>query len=102
MSQNKITKIDLVESIFSETNIEKKVIQEVVDSLFDKVKESLKAGSAIELRGFGTFDLNQRKGRANARNPKTGEIVSVKPHMVAIFRPGKELKTSVWNFEREK
>ena len=51
----------------------------------------------IELRGFGTFEIRTRKGREKARNPKTGDLVSVETHGVAIFRPGKELKDAVWN-----
>jgi integration host factor subunit beta len=42
-----------------------------------------------------------RKGRSKARNPKTGEIVSVDPHFVSVFRPGKEIKQAVWNLPVE-
>ena len=102
MAQKKITKVDLVEAVFLDTSLEKKEIQEVVDSLLEKIKDSLKAGSSIELRGFGSFEVRLRKGRAKARNPKTGELVSVEPHSVAIFRPGKELKDTVWKINKHK
>lgn len=102
MSQKKITKIDLVEAVYIDTGLEKRAIQEVVDSLLDKIKDSLKTGSSIELRGFGTFELRVRKGRARARNPKTGETVSVESHAVAAFRPGKELKAAVWGIKNQK
>lgn len=102
MSQKKITKIDLVEAVFLDTNLEKKVVQEVFDSLLDKIKDSLKSGSSIELRGFGTFELRERKGRSKARNPKTGETVSVENHSIVAFRPGKELKAAVWGIKKEK
>lgn len=101
MSQNKMTKIDLVESVFTDTNVERKAVQEVVDSLLEKIKDALKNGSTIELRGFGTFELRVRKGREKARNPKTGEKVSVASHTVAIFRPGKDLKSAVWNLQEK-
>ena len=55
MAQKKITKVDLVEAVFLDTSLEKKEIQEVVDSLLEKIKDSLKAGSSIELRGFGSL-----------------------------------------------
>lgn len=97
MSQNKITKSDLVDSIFSEKKIEKKIIQDVIDSLLGQLKNSLIDGSTIELRGFGTFELRERKGRAKARNPRTGDVVSVEPHSIVAFRSGKELKSAVWN-----
>ena len=55
----------------------------------------------IELRGFGTFEVRTRKGREKARNPKTGDLVAVDTHGVAVFRPGKELKDLVWNLRQE-
>ncbi|NLK46291.1 MAG: integration host factor subunit beta [Treponema sp.] len=102
MAQKKITKVDLVEAVFLDTSLEKKEIQEVVDSLLEKIKDTLKTGASIELRGFGSFEVRLRKGREKARNPKTGEIVSVPPHSVAVFRPGKELKDAVWKINKSK
>lgn len=51
----------------------------------------------IELSSFRTFGVRTRKGRYRARNPKTGEIVAVDTHGVAVFRPGKELKDLAWD-----
>ena len=68
----------------------------VIDEFFEEVKNGLVKDRVIELRGFGTFEVRTRKGRERARNPKTGEIVAVDTHGVAVFRPGKELKESVW------
>ena len=97
MSSEKFTKFDLVESIYQNTNLEKKQIQDVVELLFDELKTALKNGKIIELRGFGTFEPRLRKGRKKARNPKTGEAISVAPHYVAAFRSGQELKKSLWD-----
>ena len=102
MVQSKMTKNDLVEAVFLDTTVEKKVIQEVVDSLLDRIKDSLKNGSVIELRGFGTLELRLRKGRAKARNPRTGESVSVEPHSVVAFRAGKDLRSAVWGLTDKK
>ena len=95
MTGKKITKYDLVSAVYSKTDCEKKVVQQVVDSLLGQLKEVLLDGSTIELRGFGTFELRLRKGRSKARNPKTGESVKVEPHYSVSFRPGKELKKSI-------
>lgn len=100
MSSDKITKIDLVESIHDSTGYDKKAVQEIVDSLFFNIKKSLENGSTIELRGFGTFEPRLRKGRAVAHNPKTGEILSVAPHYVVAFRSGQELKKSLWDLKK--
>ena len=102
MAQNKVTKIDLVEAVYLDTKVEKKAIQEVVDSLLVKIKDALKNGSDIELRGFGTFELRVRKGREKARNPRTGEHVSVESHAVVAFRGGKDLRSSVWGLTDKK
>lgn len=97
----KVTKTDLVESVYAESGIERKIAQKAIDSFLRQVKESLENGNVIELRGFGTFEPRLRKGREKARNPKTGEEVSVKPHYVAAFRAGQELKNNLWNLSVE-
>ena len=97
MAGKKITKYDLVEAVYQNTKCEKRVVQVVVESLLVQLKDSLKEGNTIELRGFGTFEPRLRKGRVKARNPKTGEQLSVAPHYVAAFRSGQELKKSLWN-----
>lgn len=102
MAGNKVTKFDLVESVHAKVDCEKKVVQCVLESLLDEIKNSLKDGSTIELRGFGTFELRLRKGREKARNPKTGAPVSVEPHYVAAFRSGQELKNALWELETPK
>ena len=99
MSVLKITKNDLVDAVYKASNIEKQVIAEVVDSFLIQTRTALEKGSTIELRGFGTFEPRLRKGRAVARNPKTGELLSVEPHYVAIFRAGKILKDKLWNLK---
>ncbi|MCQ2600237.1 MAG: integration host factor subunit beta [Treponema sp.] len=95
MADDKLTKIDLVESVYLNTKIEKQDVQKVIDNLLEQLKSSMIDGKTIELRGFGTFEKRLRKGRSKARNPKTGEIVSVEPHYVAVFRPGRELKNAI-------
>ncbi len=96
---NKITKNNIVDSIYKSTDVEKQVIQEILDQFLLQLKTSLENGATIELRGFGTFEPRLRKGRSVARNPKTGEILSVEPHYIAAFRPGQELKEKLWNLK---
>ncbi|QTQ13678.1 integration host factor subunit beta [Treponema parvum] len=97
MSAKKITKYDLVESVYQNTKHEKRVVQDIVENLLIELKTVLKEGATIELRGFGTFEPRLRKGRTRARNPKTGEQLSVAPHYVAAFRSGQELKKALWD-----
>ena len=95
-SSKKLTKAEIIDSIREEVNLEKEDIHKVIDSFLKHVKGALQEDKVIELRGFGTFEIRTRKGRERARNPKTGDIVPVSTHGVAIFRPGKELKKTVW------
>lgn len=95
MSEKKITKSDIIDKIYSNSKIEKKVIQDVFEHTLEEFKNALKEGLTIELRGFGTFEPRLRLGREKARNPKTGQTVSVEPHYVAAFRAGKDLKNAL-------
>ena len=97
----KVTKFELVEAVYEDTSYDKKTVQTVIDSFLEQVKNSLKNSSTIELRGFGTFELRLRKGKVSARNPKTGDKVSVAPHYVAAFRAGQELKKSLFEIPVE-
>ena len=99
-NKNKTTKTVLVDKILERTEnpeIEKQDVLNIIDLLLDEFKNSLVDGKCIELRGFGTLELRLRKGKQAARNPKTGEIVSVAPHYVAAFRSGQELRNKLWN-----
>jgi len=97
VSASKLTKAEIIESIFQETKVGKKVIHEVIDKLFEEVKQALVEDRVVELRGFGTFEVRMRKGRENARNPKTGELTPCHNHGVTSFRPGRYLKLKTWN-----
>ena len=68
MESKKVTKFDLVEAVYLKTKYEKKTVQAVLESLLENIKSSLKDGSTIELRGFGTFELRLRKGRSRAQS----------------------------------
>ena len=98
--KEKLTKADIIENIHGDLNLNRNDIHEVLDAFFEELKKGLQDEKIIELRGFGTFEVKTRKGREKARNPKTGEVVSVDTHGVAIFRPGKELKDFVWNLRQ--
>lgn len=96
-SNKKLTKAEIIDGIYEELDIDRSDIHKVIDKLFDHLKNALSADQVIELRGFGTFEIRTRKGREKARNPRTGEIVPVNTHGVAVFRPGKQLKKIAWN-----
>lgn len=99
MADKKVTKGILVESVYQKiAKCEKYVVQDVLDLLLVELREALESGATVELRGFGTFEPRLRKGRSKARNPKTGDMVSVAPHYVAVFRAGQALRKALWDF----
>ncbi|MDR3173340.1 MAG: integration host factor subunit beta [Treponema sp.] len=97
MAVSKYTKADIVDLVCEKTGASRKEIRIVIDLFIDELKRALGRSRVIELRGFGTFEIKARKGRARARNPKTGKYVEVTSHSIAVFRPGRELKKAVWN-----
>jgi integration host factor subunit beta len=101
MAGTKYTKADIVDSVYQKTGMNRKEIRTVIDLFLDDIKDALIKQMAIELRGFGTFEVRVRKGRQRARNPKTGKPVSVNSHGIAAFRPGRELKHDVWKLGDE-
>jgi len=96
MAARRFTKAEIVDALYDNTGIERKEIRKVIDLFFNEIKTALLRRDVIELRGFGTFEIKVRKGRSRARNPKTGETVSVRPHGIVCFRPGRELKHDAW------
>jgi len=97
MSKPKLTKADIVEMIFERKSITKKDLSDVVDMVFEAIRNAMADDKTVELRGFGTFEIRTRKGRQKARNPKTGELVAVETHGKVIFRPGREMKNQAWS-----
>ena len=99
MDKVKLTRVQIGENIHAALGIPRSTIQKIIESFYESMKEGLRQGRTIELRGFGTFYVKQRKGRIG-RNPKTGKQVEVPAHGVALFRPGLELKRGVRNLRR--
>jgi integration host factor subunit beta len=86
-----MTKAELVEEVARSIDLPKKSAETIVNTVFDSVISALHAGEKVELRGFGSFRLRERKERVG-RNPKTGATVHVPTKKVPYFKAGKELK----------
>ena len=90
-----MTKSELIEKIGLQLrHLSKTEVEIIVETLFDKMVDSLKAGNRVEVRGFGTFEVRHREAR-QGRNPKTGASVYVKNRCVPFFKVGKELKQRI-------
>lgn len=89
-----MTKADLVERIFERIGLSKKEAQEIIEILFDTMKQSLIEGESVKISGFGTFNVRQKMSR-KGRNPKTGEELEITPRRVITFKISNNLKSDL-------
>ena len=91
-----MTKADLIEEVARITDVTRRDSEVIVETIFDSIVHSLRAGDKIEIRGFGSFRTRQRNSRVG-RNPKTGDRVDVPAKKIPFFKPSKELKDLINN-----
>lgn len=84
-------KADIVNRVAEESEVPRVKAAEAVDTILEAMKNALSEGKRIELRGFGVFQVRDRK-KGVGRNPKTGVEVTIAPGKTVRFKPGKELK----------
>lgn len=92
MTKNDLIK-ELQEQLKSYSNQD---VAYVVNIIFDSMIDAIKRGERIELRGFGSFVVRERKPRMG-RNPKSGAEVKLAERKVPFFKTGKELRIMVDN-----
>ncbi len=85
---------ELVDSVADKTGLTKKDTESFLNSFVETVVQELKNGGSVNLVGFGSFRVVQRKAR-EARNPRTGDTVRIPARKVPAFKPGKDLKTAL-------
>lgn len=89
-----MNKQELVTELSTQTGLSEKDCTLVVNSLTSTIIDQLSQQQDVKLVGFGTFSTRESKGRLG-RNPKTGEAVNIPNKIVAKFRAGKLLKTTI-------
>jgi integration host factor subunit beta len=89
-----MNKSELVEALANENGLTYKKAEEIVNLIFDSMAETLSDGGRIEIRGFGSFVVKDYKSYTG-RNPKTGEVIKVRPKRLPFFKVGKELRERV-------
>ena len=85
-----MTKQQLIEKVAAKTELKKAEVEVAIDSVLDLVAEALRSNERVDLRGFGSFVVKERKER-QGRNPRTGETITIAAKRDASFRPSKEL-----------
>ncbi len=90
-----MTKAEIVEQVYTSLDgFSKKESAEIVDVVFEKIKETLERGEKIKISGFGNFVVRQKDERTG-RNPQTGQEIKIAPRRVLTFKPSQVLKNSI-------
>jgi integration host factor subunit beta len=93
-------KSDLINILVVKRGVTQKQAEATIETIFDSMKDALCRGENIEIRGLGAFHVKHYDGY-QGRNPKTGEVIPVKPKRGILFRTGKELRDRVNREEEE-
>ena len=94
-----MTKADIIEQIYQKVGFSKKESADIVELVFDTIKETLEKGEKIKISGFGNFVVRAKRPRIG-RNPQTGEEIEISARKVLTFRPSQVLKAAL-NHEGE-
>jgi integration host factor subunit alpha len=89
-----MTKADLVDAIFEKVGLSKKEAQDIIEILFDTIKQTFVEGESVKISGFGTFNIRKKMSR-RGRNPKTGEDLEITPRRVITFKVSNHMKEDI-------
>ncbi len=89
-----MNKSELIVALAQKAELSKKDAEKALSAFVEVVTETLKAGDKVQLVGFGTFESKERPART-ARNPRTGEEITIAASKTASFKVGKALKDSI-------
>ena len=89
-----MNKADIISAVHEVLGSTKADAERVVDTVFTNIEKAMKDGDSVSVAGFGIFEAKLRAKR-EARNPRTGETVTVPAMRVPKFRAAKALKDSV-------
>ncbi|EEG76628.1 HU family DNA-binding protein [Dethiobacter alkaliphilus] len=89
-----MNKSELISNVAENAGLTKKDTEKVVNAIFDTIGDALAKGDKVQVIGFGTFDVRERKAR-EGRNPATGDTITIPAVKVPVFKAGKALKDTV-------
>tara|TARA_B100000401_G_scaffold432605_1_gene370140 strand:+ start:1000 stop:1293 length:294 start_codon:yes stop_codon:yes gene_type:complete len=95
MRQN-LTKKEIINSIYMQLGFSKKLIETVLEDIFDILLENIQENGKVKISNFGTFILRHKKSRLG-RNPKTKKEAIISQRNVILFKPSKYLKNKINN-----
>ena len=86
-----MTKAEIVEQIYEQVGFSKKESAELVEKVFQTIKETLSEGEKVKISGFGNFVVRPKNAR-KGRNPQTGQEILLDARRVLTFKPSLVLK----------
>ncbi|MCL4476748.1 MAG: integration host factor subunit alpha [Nitrospirae bacterium] len=86
-----MTKADLVDIIFGKVGLSKIESQNIIEMIFETIRQTLVEGESVKVSGFGTFNVKKKNAR-RGRNPKTGDELQITPRRVVTFRASNHFK----------
>ena len=90
-----MTKTEIVHRVYTRLGgFSKKESADLVDLVFETIKETLGRGEKIKISGFGNFVVRHKKERMG-RNPQTGQPIVIAPRSVLNFKPSQVLKNAL-------
>ncbi len=89
-----MNKAELVKSLAEKAGVTQKEAGKILDATVATIQEALAGGDKVQIIGFGTFEVRDRKAR-KVISPATGEEIEVPATRVPAFKPGKSLKEAV-------
>jgi integration host factor subunit alpha len=89
-----LTKLDIIDSIYTHLDIPKKDCTSIVESLFDLIKDDLGKGNDVMISGFGKWTVKS-KNKRRGRNPQTGEPMSIDARRVVTFKSSNVLRDAI-------
>jgi len=89
-----VNKSELISVVAEKAEMTKKDTEKVVNEVFEGISAALAQGDKVQIIGFGTFDVRERKAR-EGRNPATGDAITIPAVKVPVFKAGKALKDNV-------
>ncbi len=88
------TKASIIDAICEKIGLPKKDSTEIVELLFDTMKNTLEKGSNLKISGFGSFTVREKKARLG-RNPQTGNSMEITARRVVTFKPSQVLRDAL-------
>ncbi|MBI3540693.1 MAG: integration host factor subunit alpha [Deltaproteobacteria bacterium] len=89
-----MTKAEIIESVYTKIGFSKKESSDIVELIFDTIKQTLEKGEKIKISGFGNFVVRNKRPRVG-RNPQTGQAIEITARRVLTFRPSQVLKVAL-------